>query len=389
MRIRISGIIFLGAAFPFIIPLVPSTDTQPTFSLFAIFFAAAAAIQCINRRVMLRRDELLLAGTVVGGGIIWLCASLLISDSAESNINRVIAFVMLLIAIAAGVLNHRIFTEQRLLLAFAVYIFFTLVFFITGGMVESFLIKARGDEISQLLLLGRGASTLSPEPSFFAFQIFTLFLGTRLTVWSRVSRRSRHLIQLISIGLLTLSFSGFGILYAAMVILLSGRRYVLAFSIFGTAAFLFLLGSYKIDSLRFVNLILLATSAISTGALDLKDLSILGRLSSFQDYIAAFQQNPFFGDAFEYYGGGGLVSVLAALGVFGILLTVLAASSILNLRKPWPLKFALLVWLTFQFISGPVGLPLVGLTIGIILRQARLGALLSAMGFMMHRGVVR
>ena len=221
MRVRTNGLIFFAAAFPFVVPLVPSTDTQPTFALFALFFAAAVSVRSFSQQVTLRKADLLLAGAIFGGGIVWLGVSLLVNGFANSNINRLVAFAMMLIAIMVGIINPRVATGRRVSNALKAYTLFTAIFFITHGRLESFIIKTRGDEISQLLLSGRGASTLSPEPSFFAFQIFTLFLIIRFTIWPRIGRRSHHALQLTSIGLLVSSLSGYGILYALAIVLMS------------------------------------------------------------------------------------------------------------------------------------------------------------------------
>lgn len=380
MRFTTNGLIFLTAAFPFLIPIIPSTDTQPTFSLFALIFAALAAYKCLDHQVLLVRSHFILAATLVAGGVIWLGLSLSANDFATDNINRIASFGMFLIAIAAGLLNHHIFTVERVVRALKGYVFFTLAFFATRGKIESILIRSRGEEaITGLVATGRGASTLSPEPSFFAFQIFTIFLLARLTIWDQLSDRSRHLVQLMTIGLLLASFAGYGILYAAVVIFLAGWRYILPAAVLGTSGLMLLINVLGVDSLRFIKLFTSLVSGFASGKFEVTDLSTLGRLNSFLAYLAVFWKKPLLGDGFELYEGGGLASVLAALGVYGVVLVAMFIVAILFARTGMKMKLALLFWCALQFISGPLGIPLLGLTIGMVIARSRLSALVSAL----------
>lgn len=382
MRVSTSGLIFLTAAFPFVIPLSPATDTQPTFSLFALAFALVAIVQCFDRNVLLERSHFVLAATLAGGGIIWLGASLAVNDFATDNPARIVSFAMFLIALAAGLLNQQIFTAWRITTALKLYVFFTLLFFATRGALEGLLIQSRGEEaLSGLLLTGRGASTLSPEPSFFAFQIFTLFLAARLTVWDQLDRRGRHFVQLTTIGLLLASFAGYGVLYAAVVIFLAGWRYMLPAVVFGGLGLVALVNVLDIDSLRFVRLFTSLALSLADDNFKVTDVSTLGRLNSFLDYLQAFLANPMFGDGFRLYGGGGLVSLMGALGLYGLTMVVLIVAAILLLRAGVKLKIALLFWFALQFISGPIGLPLLGVMAGLVMARSRLSTLVTAVDY--------
>lgn len=384
LRLKTSGLIFLTATFPFLIPLVPSTDSQPTFSLFALLFAAAALAQCFNRDVFIRRDGFFLASAVFGCGLIWLCLSVIVNGLAIDNINRIVSFIMFQIALATGLLNHRLFTKERVLTALKAYLVFTVIFFLSRGKIESLIIQSRGEAITMLLNKGRGASTLSPEPSFFAFQIFTLFLLARLTVWEKMTARQKHTVQLITIGLLVASLGGYGLIYAAMVIFLSGRRYIFGSAILGGCALLAVASFFDISSLRFVKLFTSISSNIASSNWELKDVSILVRLTSFQEYLNIFKEHPFLGDGFRFYGGGGLVSLLASLGFYGLMLILTAVTAVIFLDTGLRLKLVLLAWLAFQFISGPIGLPFVGLLVGVILWRSHFGQLLSAINLLVR-----
>lgn len=385
MRISLNSILFVTAAFPFLIPLVPTTDTQPTFTLFILLFAVVAAAQSLSRQILVPRGDLLLAGVLFCGGLIWLCASIIANGFDAGEVNRIGSFVMLLIALASGILKPDLFSRRRVIYALLTYIFFTMIFFATSGAIERILIQSRGTGMTNLLLSGRGASTLSPEPSFFSFQIFTLYLMARLTIWKQLGNRDRRFVQLASIALLMISFSGYGFLYAMLIIVTMGFRYILFLSIAGSAALAFLIATYDVESLRFVALLTQLTSALMESNFQLKDVSILVRLTSFQDYLEVFGQHWFLGDAFSFYGGGGLVSLLAALGAFGLTLVLLIVVAIFRSGQPTAVKLALMAWLSFQFISGPVGLPLIGLLAGRLLSQSGIGRALSAVNFLLTR----
>jgi hypothetical protein len=377
MRVNLNGTLFVTSAFPFLIPLVGSTDTHPTFTLLTILFAIVAAVQCMSHRVTLRKSDLLLASAIFASGLIWLCLSLLVNSYSGNLVNRQITFVMLLLAIATGILNRGIFTPKHIVGALKIYILFTALFFLTKGAIESLIIQSRSEGVMEnLLLTGRGASTLSPEPSFFAFQIFTIFLISRLTVWNEFTNRQRHFVQLSTIGLLISSLGGYGMLYALMTIFLSGRRYMIAASI-GVIAAVAFQASRDLESLRFVKLLLTLSGAIARGDLNLSDMSVLARLTSFQEYWDIFTQNIVFGDGFSFFGGGGMISLLASLGLYGLALISLTLFAILLSHTRWRLKVVLIAWLALQLISGPIGLPFIGLTIGLILTQTREMTLLS------------
>jgi hypothetical protein len=137
-----------------------------------------------------------------------------------------------------------------------------------------------------------------------------------------------------------------------------------------------LVSVYDLASLRFVRLFTTLLRDVATGdSLTITDISTLGRLNSFLDYIRTFLEKPIFGDAFGVYGGGGLVSIPASVGLFGLALLLLFLVATFTARIGFRLKVALLVWFVFQFVSGPVGLPLVGLLIGTVIAASRLADL--------------
>ena len=102
-----------------------------------------------------------------------------------------------------------------------IYIFFSFIYFISQGSIESFLISSRGEQIGQNFISGRGASTLSPEPSFFVFQIISLFIFYKLTS-SHNEYDSK--ITLCTIFLLIISFSGYGLIYDIILTLFLSFR---------------------------------------------------------------------------------------------------------------------------------------------------------------------
>lgn len=371
IRLRVSAnqVLFVAAAFPFLVPLIRSTDTQPTFTVLALLLAALAVLQSLESRVTIRRSLVMLAGLVVlfGGG--WLCVSMLVNAPDAGNVNRQVSFFMFLVAVMTGILNRNLITPHRVVAALVVYVVFTGLFFLTKGAIEGVIIRSRSEEgLLQLFVSGRGASTLSPEPSFFAFQVFTLLLLARLTVWSEMSIRARHFMYISSMILLASTLGGYGMVYAAMVALIAGVRYVILSLILATTTIAAVL-ALDMDSLRFVRLLFAFASSFGGGGLEFSDVSVLVRLTSFSQYMQTFANHVIFGDSFIQYGGGGLISLLAATGLFGLILLALTAVLILALVPGLRLKLVMLAWLALQTISGPIGLPLVGLTIGVVLSR--------------------
>lgn len=371
LRIRVSPnqVLFIAAAFPFLVPLIGSTDTQPTFTALAIILGVIAALQCREALFTVQRSLVILGTLVLLAGGAWLCASILMNAPDVGNLNRQVSFLMFLVALTTGILNRNLITRGRIVAALLVYLMFTGVFFATKGAVEGLIIRSRSEEgLLQLFVSGRGASTLSPEPSFFAFQVFTLFLLARLTIWDQLGTRARHFICISSIGLLASTLGGYGMVYAAMVAILAGWRYVVLSLILAAAAVAAVL-ALDMDSLRFVRLLLAVASSLGGNGLEFTDVSVLVRLTSFSQYLATFADHAVFGDGFLQYGGGGLISLLAALGLFGVVLLILTVALILTLVPGLRLKLVMLAWLVLQTISGPIGLPFVGLTIGVVLSR--------------------
>jgi hypothetical protein len=368
-------LLFVLSAFPFAIPLVGATDTQPTFTLFAALVTLLFLGLSFAGSVQVARRNFMIAVGLAAAGISWLCLSVLWNAPVTGNANRQVSFLMFLSAAMVGVLNGGIFTRRRVLGALAVYVVFTVLFFLTKGAVESVIIRSRSDDgLLQLFASGRGASTLSPEPSFFAFQVFTLFLFARFAVWGEMSRRDRQLMTLGSIGLLVASLGGYGMIYASMVALIGGVRYLAVLAVGGIVGLITLESS----SFRVLNLLSSFVDAVSEGRLGIEDVSILVRLTSYSQYIETFKQNLVFGDAFVQYGGGGLVSLLAGLGLFGVLVLSMAFTAIVFGVPGLRLKLVLMVWLLVQTISGPIGLPFVGLMIGYLVSRAWTPALNGA-----------
>ncbi|MFC3712435.1 hypothetical protein ACFOMD_07635 [Sphingoaurantiacus capsulatus] len=383
MRITAQGILFLAAAFPFLIPLVPFADTQPTFALFALLFAGLAILSSFDRRVDVRRSDMLFAAAIVIGGLLALIASFAANRFDAGNVNRMISFGLLLVAIAAGLLNRGLISAYRVTTVLKIYAVFTAIYFTTNAAVERLIIRSRSEEaLSMLTAGGRGAATLSPEPSFFAFQIFTIFMLTRLTAWHELTGRQRHVVQILTVALLLSSLAGYGIVYAAIVVALAGWRYMLSAVVLGGGALVVLAGSINLDALRFVQLFASLATSLSSDTLKIVDLSAAERLKSFSEYLAVFAAHPWFGDAFAYYGGGGLGSLPAAVGLYGLLLLLLFVSAILVARTGFKMKLALFAWFVLQYISGPVGLPFVGLLIGMTIAHSKLGAFLDAIGWL-------
>jgi hypothetical protein len=380
-RVTASSVLFLLAAFPFVIPIVPGTDTQPAFSLLAIAIMVLALLASIERIRPIPVASLVLATTLVAGGLLWLAASLVANGFVMPTVNRVASFVMFLLAVAVGLVNTRLITPFRITMALATYIVFTVVFFVTDAAVERTLIQSRATESFALAAAaGRGAASLSPEPSFFAFQIFSLFLAARLMVWDKLRQPAKRFVTLASAALLLGSLSGYGALYALVVLAVSGFRYILGAGVLlvaAVAATTFV--GFDAGTLRFVQIATTILSASGSDAvLFFADQSFGERMRSFGDYLGIFMSNMLFGDGFAYFGGGGLVSLPAGVGLYGAALLLLFLLAISTVKARVSTRLVLLFWFIAQSISGPIGLPFVGLIIGMTIGRSQVPAVVAS-----------
>lgn len=359
----LSAGLYFAAAFPFVVQLIPGTDTQPAFVILCVI--AVTLILC-QSSVSVRKNEFFLLSLFILGGLFSLCASLLVNEFKEINLSRIVSFVMFLISMTAALWYRSLFNPQRIYITFIIYALFTCLFFVSNGWLESILIQSRGDAITTSLSTGRGASTLSPEQSFFSFQIFTLYLVARLCIWDEFSGKQKSLIEIIVLLLLISSFGGYGIVYVFFVFLMSSSRSAIKLVMIFCAALIFVLFFFNWTSLRSVVVIYEVFITLVTGQ-GISDVSVNVRFSSFLTYFDIIRENFLFGDSFSYHGGGGLVSLVAGLGMVSLIYFAVFIFALANIKRSIRLKISVFFWFILQSISGPIGLPLIGLLFGLVM----------------------
>jgi hypothetical protein len=126
------------------------------------------------------------------------------------------------------------------------------------------------------------------------------------------------------------------------------------------------------ESVRAVKVILaLVESRGSLSELMVLDASFYGRITSFMEYVRSFVDHPFVGNGFSLYQSGGFVSIVAAFGIVALAFFTLVLARILRGEFSLSTKAVLLSWLLLTFLAGPIGIPILGVIIGTLLRPRR------------------
>ena len=371
----VNALLVLAVLFPFVPRIVPSTDTQPTFLLvFGLSLAVAVAAPVVSGklyRVSLPGATALILGALVIYGS--LVAANALQD--ESTIpSRLVSFLQFGAAAVWGYAGKFRWNGKVLYGALLVYCAFTIVYFATNGAFEDFLIQSRTEGAEFLFTSGRGARTLSPEPSFFALHIFNLFVLARiLSVPDTYGRTQAFTWLMLTVACLASSLSAYGALLLVVVLFATYPKVSALVGLVLLSSFSLLLSLASAwDSIRAIRVILaLVESRGRVAELMVLDASFYGRMVSFTEYVASFARHPFFGDGFSVYQGGGFVSVVAALGLVALLFFAAVLNKIVRGNFSISTKAVLLIWLTLNFVSGPVGVPILGVIVGTLFKPRR------------------
>jgi hypothetical protein len=97
------------------------------------------------------------------------------------------------------------------------------------------------------------------------------------------------------------------------------------------------------------------------------DASVASRLTSFNFYFNNIKNNFILGDNFTIMEGGGLIGVISGIGMIGLIFLFIYLFKICT--KFNKLNFILIFWSILNFISGPFGIPTMGIIIGLVLRN--------------------
>ncbi|MEE1884716.1 hypothetical protein [Pedobacter flavus] len=361
---------FFTIFFPFIPSIIPGTDTQPTFFL---LFNCSMIYLLVNYQYQSRYFELnynkIGAISALFGLILMSVILAKLFIASPTLWARIISFLQFSFALFFAYNSAYFFKIESLKKVFWVFAIFSVIYFLTHGLVERILISSRTDSFEMLAASGRGAKTLSPEPSFFALHMFNLYLIFHLLASKESKKKYGDVVFWLTSFCLLASLSGYGFI---IFLLILSMRYTKTMIIFGL---IFMASSGLIlnyfDSLAdFRGIKLLTEILLKNPALILNDASFASRFGSFFAYIENIKNNFIFGDGFTLLQGGGFISIVSSLGLLAAIFLIYVIVQIFKLKDgSAALKFMLVFWFLLNLFSGPIGIPTLGVIVGLILRR--------------------
>jgi O-antigen ligase len=356
--------------FPFIPPLIPSSDTQPFLTLvFILYLLIGCHFVGTKLKIVLDRNIYFLLFF-----IFVVLINFVLNYSLFSKVpvySRYFAFIQFLIAVFLGLFFKINFNPKWFTYVLISYSFFTVIYFLTNGLLENQLILSRDIESSDLFNIGRGARTLAPEPSFFALNLFNLFVINSIlkpVVSNRIKTLNFSLLALLLLS----SLSGYGILILFIILLVQYPKKVLLFSCIILLLFpVFFEKLQQFENFRSVQILI---KILTENPLSLvsSDASIASRFLSFTNYIETIQDNLLLGDNFSVVEGGGLIGLISGLGLIGLIYSIILFIKIFNYILFPKLFIIIIFWFFLNFVSGPFGIPAFGIIIGLILRNKQI-----------------
>jgi hypothetical protein len=372
----ISAFLVWTVLVPFVPVLVPASDTQPVFLLvFVTALLAAFAFPAAGKKLFRISMRVVITITLLA---MVLYACLIVANASQQDPtipSRLVSFLQFAAAVFWGYAGKFEWSEKVLFRALTFYALFTVIYFASGGIIENTLIHSRAENAQSLFAMGRGARTLSPEPSFFALQVFNIFILARIVSSQRVGEAGVDTFKwvLVTGFCLAASFSAYGALLLVAVVLAVYPRLFLILSVITVAGW-GLVSRFLSDweSVRAVKVVLtIVESRGRLAELMLLDISFASRIGSFSDYIRSFGKHPFSGNGFSLYEGGGFISIVAAFGIVGLAFFTWVVQRIIRGGFDARTKIVLLLWFVLNFVSGPIGVPIIGVIIGQIMAARR------------------
>jgi hypothetical protein len=357
--------IWFVLAFPFIPSYVRGSDNQPTFTLIFLGIFLVILIKSNAVKIKFINSYGIVLSTLL---ILSFCVSIVYNIYALSKVpyfSRSLAFIQFIIAFIFGTSTLYSLPRNWLKNVLWIYAIFTFIYYLTGGIIEDFLIKSRIPGGSEALVeTGRGARTLSPEPSIMAIHIFNIMMLNILTF--KNSHLGFKTIFLVLISLLG-SLSGYGFFLAVSLLLI----YYPLFFIF-TLPFSFLVLPFFFNIQSYNTRILYILKGLQENGIGflLQDLSFSTRLDSFMLYLRSFVNTFPFGDAFTIFDGGGFISLISALGIGGFIFFLFILLMLFISNYSIRIKLLFFVWFLVYFISGSFGVPLFGLILGVFISNS-------------------
>ena len=371
----LNGLLVWTVLVPFLPVVIRSSDTQPNFLLvFALALATSFAFPGTGRRLF----RFTIPGTALALVVLstlygfLLTANIIERDSSIPS--RLVSFAQFSAAAFWAYSGKFEWSEKILLRSLIAYAIFTVIYFATHGAIENALIHSRVENAEVLFSMGRGARTLSPEPSFFALQVFNIFVLARILLAQKPdSTINSAKWVFVTCFCLAASFSAYGALLLLLVVLATHPRIFVLLGVLTIAAWSVVsnyLANY--ESVRAIKVLLAVFSAqFSFKELTSFDASVASRLLSFGDYVRSFLAHPLIGNGFSLYQGGGFVSIVAAFGLVALGFFIWLLTRILGGSFDRRTKIVLAAWFLLNFLSGPIGVPIIGVIVGKLFARKR------------------
>jgi hypothetical protein len=363
------SLIFFTILFPFIPTIIPSTDTQPTFFLLFLLsvFYVLVYPKHLHNYYHLNYSKVYLIFSLVGIILVSVLFARFHIDS-PTIWTRIISFLQFAAAIFFTYNTRYFLKEKDIRTTALIFAFFSIIFFLSQGLVERILIPGRTDSFELLQKTGRGARTLSPEPSFFALHMLNLYLIYCLIVGSEFKKRSGALVFWTVSFCLLMSLSGYGFVIFLMLLVLRYTKISMMFLVFIMVSSTYIV-EYLESFQSFRGFKLLAKLLADNPTILLEDKSFSGRLGSFLTYMENIKDNFIFGDGFTLFQGGGFISVVSSLGILAFIFFIFFIYKLFAKRIPGKLKALLVFWFLINLFSGPIGIAPLGVIIGLVLRK--------------------
>ena len=298
------------------------------------------------------------------GSILSLSINILIYDR-DIFWSRIFSFIQFLIAIVISIRIKERISKKQIFNLLSLFVILTIVFLLTNGYLEKNLIFSRANFV---VGSGRGASTLSPEPSFFAIHIFNILIISYL-IYDWCEDVKFHNINLILAAVCFISsLSGYGLVILLMLLLL---RYPKTFILVIVILFIFRVNFIElVESISNTRVGSLIINIFNNNIDNLfeADASFHIRYISFIIYLESFYSNILLGEGYSIFEGGGFISVISAFGILYIMFFSFVLYKILTLAGAhYKVKILLVFWFLINVLSGPIGIPSIGFIIGLII----------------------
>lgn len=210
----VAYLVFLLVLFPYVTPFDTPFDTQP----YAVCLAGVVALAYLTNR---ENRNLPLPWWILLGVALYACGVYLIKSNLFAGGRSLVGYFSLPIFSLVGYAIYDRISEKAYILVTCVYFVAGLLQLIVGAeVVDPFVARVSTGRI-------RGITSLTPEPSSYAFLCLTLLLFNELLyAEGRLSRKTYALLMLLLVFQILAAASAAGLLYLLIFILTRGIAYV-------------------------------------------------------------------------------------------------------------------------------------------------------------------